>query len=454
MTRTRYKAIIQLLLFAAILLMPAIAAASPVDGGMTQLADVGNKFLSAVENTFTSIATVLAGTTFFSILAACVALRILAIVIPALADSNGSSFGPEAVKLIVTVGILTTMAHEWAGGDFNIYQHIWSGTDDLLQKVVGASIGSKPSIPSSGNPLPSIGSWLISSCIHNIVSSYDGMVAFLSPPGGLSFWKWAEAFFTANNGAAILVILVMLITALLVAYVYGLIILDFIMSWAHVAVAMTFGPLVLAFYPIKPDWGKTVLTEVASGIMTFLATAAIVVVANNFINVATDALNTIGVQYTAGSLANSSTGGIVIALGAYAFIIFLIGKSVSVVNKVAAALVGGRDHFSPMRGTGAALAAGMVGGMSAAGVKMANSGSKGAGGAVAKGAGTAAGAAAGAVAGAMNLATGHTAGKLASLRAQRSQRAAATAASNAARNAGTPNVGSGNGSSSNWTLKP
>jgi hypothetical protein len=241
----------------------------------------------------------------------------------------------------------------------------------------------------------------------------------------------------------------MLITVLLVATIYCLILLEFIQSWAHIGIAMTFGPLVLAFYPVKPDWGKTLLTEVASGIMTFLATAAIVVVSNNYMNSATQALDTIANEYTAGTLKNSSTGGIVVALGVYVFMILLIGLSTKTVSKVAAALVGGRDHFSAMRGVGAAIAAmtagKVMGTIANAGAKGAGAVAGAAGGAAAKGATSAAG-------GIKNLATGHTAGALASIRSQRSARDAATKAANQARNSGTPNVGRGDGSSGGWTL--
>lgn len=327
------------------------------------------QFLQTAGGAAKAVADALTSEQGLLILAACVAFRILAIVIPMMADKNGGDLGPETVKLAITVAVVLALMKEWTSG-FNVYGWVWSGLDSLLGTVTHA-VGSLaagaggnvavPAIPGSGDPLPSMAKWLFDSAVKGITSVYNDVYALagLDDRSGISLMN-----FMGGAAAYLVSFALMIVSVLVVAVVYLMMFLEMFLSWAHILVALAFGPLVLAFYPIKPDWGKNIVKEVASGIMSFLAVTFLVAVANTFIVVATATLDKVAESPAANPTAVGAQT--VTTIAVYLLVVMMIGYGVGAVSKVAASLVGGTDHFSSHRGMGAAMAAAMGGAIGSA----------------------------------------------------------------------------------------
>lgn len=320
------------------------------------------KFLETVSTDAQSLSHTLAVGPGLLILSACVAIRIIMIALPMIVDKNGADVGPETVKLAVTLSIILAIMTQWTSG-FNIFGHIWSGLDSLLNSVKqGTGMLGGANIPSSGDPLPAIAGWLFDMVVNTIKSDVNATLLFMDIPITQSGWHAFVSAITANNGLAIVAILLLILVALALVVVFSMMFFEMLMSWAHIIIALAFGPLVLAFYPIKPDWGKTIVTEVASGIMTFIATWFILLLGVRAVLQSSSAYITLASNYVTGTTGTGDTYSAVVAVGVYIFILVIIGYATSAAGKVAAALVGGKDHFGRHRGMGGALAGGAVGG--------------------------------------------------------------------------------------------
>ncbi|TAN03508.1 MAG: hypothetical protein EPN36_12135 [Rhodanobacteraceae bacterium] len=306
------------------------------------------------------------------ILSACVAIRILAIVIPMMADKNGGDLGPETVKLGVTIAVVLTLLSQWTSG-FDIYDKVWSGLDGLLNTVVSAASAagatSAPAIAGQGDPLPSLAKWLFDAAVNGILSVYNdiGALTGVLSSHGVMHTVLHPFEAVAGVGTFLICAVLAIIGVLVVAAVYLVMFFEMFLSWAHIIVSLAFGPLVLSFYPVKPNWGKNIVQEVAVGIMTFLATVFLVAIANTFIVKATQVLDASAAAANANS---TSIGAAAIAtIAVYVFVVFLIGFGVAAVAKVAAALVSGNDHFGGHRGVGGAIAGAVLGAIAGAASK-------------------------------------------------------------------------------------
>lgn len=349
--------------------IPLGAEAAGTGAAQTTMADSFSTpvvlFLKTAGDAAKSVANLLTSEQAMLIFAACVALRILAIVIPMMADKNGGDLGPESVKLAVTVAVVLALMKGWTSGlgVNGVYGWIWSGLDSLLKTVTSAvgalstGVGGTvavPAIPSTGDPLPGMAKWLFTSATNSIFHVYDDVKALGGMNSGTSFLGMLGGL-----GAYLVSMLLALVSVLVVAIVYLMMFLEMFLSWAHILIALAFGPLVLAFYPIKPDWGKNIVKEVASGIMSFMAVTFLVAVADAFIAISTTVLD----KAAAAPAANPSAVGAeaMTTIAVYILVVLMIGYGVGAVSKVAAGLVGGTDHFSSHRGMGAAMAAAMGG---------------------------------------------------------------------------------------------
>lgn len=364
------RVLLGLFLFGAACLLPQLAmAASAADptslnGFLNPISD----FLNTADNVARSLGNTFAKTDGpgMAILAACVAIRILMIVIPVMADKNGGDLGPEIVKLIVTVVILLSLMANWTQG-LDLYSKVWGSLDGLVTTVAQSATtiagGTAPSIPENANPLPGLAAWLFHSAVQDIINVYTdiGNIAGLFASKGAVHMVTHPFESLAGVGTFIVGALLALVGVGVIALVFLMMFFELFLSWAHIIVPLAFGPLLLAFYPIKPDWSLNIVKEVASGTIAFMATVFLVAVANTYIGHATVVLNQQAALTSTGAVSFDVSA--ITTVAVFIFVVYLIGYGASAVSKVAVSLVSGNDHFNRHRGTGGAMAGSFAGGM-------------------------------------------------------------------------------------------
>lgn len=346
----------------ALMLAPAVAGAAVASGSPQAVSDVLTHvigtFLQTVSSDVSAVAAVFAGQLGLSILAACVAIRILMIVIPMMASKNSSDLGADIVSTAVTVAILLTLMHEWQ----QIMAFVWSGTDNLIVSVINAvpnHMGAPTSL--SGDPLPALGQWVEDKIFNSMQQAAEGVAPFFAIPGGHGFVGWAWAHVSSGVDGLFIGIL-LLVMEIAIALVFAMMLFELVMSWAHIMIPMLFGPLMLAVYPVEKAWAKNLVRETVGAMLGFIMTAFMICLATNFIEQASSALQDAGNAWQSNG-ANWPDGfGVPAVVALYCGIIIFIGFSTSIAVKAAMALVGGNDHFSRHRGMGGALVGGAVGG--------------------------------------------------------------------------------------------
>lgn len=276
------------------------AAVCAVQNG--DMSAVLNGFLADITQLSQKVSALFTGQAGIEILAGCAAIRILAVVLPGVLDGDMSALMKDGMVLAVTVTIILALFGNWTSG-YNLVDKLWSGIDGLasgVTEVASVGQGSPPAVPTSGDPLPALGTWVATQAKTNIDNVSTAVWGFTHPPGNMSGAEWAAYKLFGSVPMFFVAIAMVIACVVCVAFVYISLFMELVMSWAHVVLALTFGPLALAFYPLKPDWGKAVVKEVATGAMTMLCVLFLLCVANHFTTLSTDVIAHLANVYASG----------------------------------------------------------------------------------------------------------------------------------------------------------
>lgn len=344
-----------------LVLAPRVSFAAAPGNGPQAVSDLMTgvivSFLKTVSTDAGKISTLFAGQLGMSILAACVAIRILMIVIPMMMSKNSSDLGADVVSTAVTVAVLLTLMHQWQ----QVSAFVWAGTDDMITSVISTLHMGGPTTL-SGDPLPALGQWVEDKIFDSMQAAAQGIAPYFKIPGGHdSFlgWMWAHV---SSGVDGLFIGILLLIIEITIALVFAMMLWEMVLSWAHITIPLMFGPLLLAVFPVEKAWAKNLVRETAGAMLGFVMTAFMVCLAADFVQQASNAL-LVGSTYWAANGANWPDGfGVPAVVALFCGIIIVIGYSTSVAVKAAMSLVGGNDHFARHRGMGGALVGGAVGG--------------------------------------------------------------------------------------------
>lgn len=354
---TRRLAVIALL---ALALLPVAANAAT---GAAQLSPVESeifKFFQYADTASVDLSRQFISADGLGILAACVAIRILMIVVPATIDGDLSSLAGDGIKVVVGVFLVLTLFANWNGGVLNVRARVNGAVGEMTsletRAAPTAQCGASELDPGTlGNQgIAGVVGYAIGgfNCSSNsVLDATFATFAIKSKSGGI-------LGFVGDFGIQALVVLLGLVAVLILLVVFIVVTLEALLSWAHLIIPLTFGPLVLAFFPINSRWSKNVATEIAAGIVGYAASLfVLLIVIVVFVRAGTD-LQTLASTYNqSGSGVSDLSKSMLGEMGGLALVGILMAFAGRGFVASAMRLVEGVDSFGQHRGA----AAGFVG---------------------------------------------------------------------------------------------
>lgn len=296
MTRQKIALFLVILLLAA---LPVAAMAQGIQGN-----DIGpggidfNTLYHFFMNTSVNLSNIFIGWAKY-ILTACVAIRFLALVIPAMLEGDLASMAKDLIYLGVMVAILVTALAAWngQGGPVNIRQTVDNAAGEFITAAgQAANVGGQYQGPAdildyTGNAMLKTLSneWKLAMTFPS-VSSGNG------PGSGTHWWDKLKDAITDEIGVlvsmpgTIFAFLIALITMIVTVISFFALMVETGIGWAYIIIPLTFGPLALAFYPLIPGWTRNLVSQIAGAIATLAAAAFVIACVVQMTNLMTQQL--------------------------------------------------------------------------------------------------------------------------------------------------------------------
>lgn len=295
-----------------------------------------------------------------AILAACVAIRILMIVIPATIDGDISSLVGDAVKVVVSVFLILFLFANWNSGALNIRDRVHSAVGEMTALEAKAAPGTQCG---AGELDPgALGNQGVAGVVAYAIGGFncasDSVLAATFSTFSVKDKGGGILGFVGGFGLKALMLVLGLVAVLILLVVFVVVALEALLAWAHLIVPLTFGPLVIAFFPINSRWTKNVATEIAAGIIGYAASVfVLLIVIVVFVRAGAD-LQTIAASYgQAGATISDFSQSMLAEMGGLALIGILMAFAGRGFVSAAMRLVEGVDVFERHRGAaGAAIA--------------------------------------------------------------------------------------------------
>ncbi|HEU0197443.1 MAG TPA: hypothetical protein VFQ88_09555 [Nevskiaceae bacterium] len=375
-------AVVALLLFG----VPAHAAAptsstSPANV-VSGLQDVLSQLFQYADTASQSLSAKLIAHGAIYIFACCIIWKVLIVVIPAVFEHDPAAMMGTLAQLAVIGVVVGTVLAIWNPGGsfgtisgselggFNVRDQTYQA-EDAIANIVGSSVtgfgaGDKcnmtlaPMSPDSDGIASVIGvaadsftcsvEALTTAVLTDARKGMDSAVA--NGWGGITDLGSDFALLVTYFDGAVYIALAFILAMLAVFIVFVFITSETILSWVHIVVPLTFGPLVIAFYPVNKGYTGKVVSTLLGGLLAFAANLFILLIVTDAFGMASQKIaagaTVLAGDKTAQAIAHFAMTSLitVLELLIVSLLMAMAGKSFT---SVAMGLVGANDHTGSHR---------------------------------------------------------------------------------------------------------